>query len=61
MMTTSWLGFSLLANDMDVPAEVAIAAIKAYQDAPSAKNYEAMTAAVEPARLQLIPPVEPNA
>ena len=46
--------FSLLANDMDVPAEVAIAAIKAYQDAPSAKNYEAMTAKVEPARLQLI-------
>ena len=46
--------FSLLANDMDVPAEVAIAAIKAYQDAPSAKNYEAMTARVEPARLQLI-------
>jgi len=46
--------FMLLANDMDVPAEVAIAAIKAYQDAPSAKNYEAMTAAVEPARLQLI-------
>ena len=46
--------FLLLANDMDVPAEVAIAAIKAYQDAPSAKNYEAMTAAVEPARLQLI-------
>ena len=46
--------FLLLANDMDVPAEVAIEAIKAYQDAPSAKNYEAMTAAVEPARLQLI-------
>jgi len=46
--------FLLLANDMDVPAEIAIAAIKAYQDAPSAKNYEAMTAAVEPARLQLI-------
>jgi malonyl-CoA decarboxylase len=46
--------FLLLANDMDVPAEVAIAAIKTYQDAPSAKNYEAMTAAVEPARLQLI-------
>jgi malonyl-CoA decarboxylase len=46
--------FSLLANDMDVPAEVAIAAIKAYQDTPSAKNYESMTAAVEPARLQLI-------
>jgi len=46
--------FLLLANDMDVPAEVAIAAIQAYQDAPSAKNYEAMTAAVEPARLQLI-------
>ena len=46
--------FSLLANDMDVPAEVAIAAIKAYQDAPSAKNYEVMTARVEPARLQLI-------
>ena len=46
--------FSLLANDMDVPAEVAVAAIKAYQDAPSAKNYEAMTARVEPDRLQLI-------
>ena len=46
--------FLLLANDMDVPAEVAIGTIKAYQDAPSAKNYEAMTAAVEPARLQLI-------
>ena len=46
--------FLLLANDMDVPAEVAISAIKAYQDVPSAKNYEAMTAAVEPARLQLI-------
>ena len=46
--------FLLLANDMDVPAEVAIEAIKAYQNAPSAKNYEAMTAAVEPARLQLI-------
>ena len=46
--------FSLLANDMDVPAEAAIAAIKTYQDAPSAKSYEAMTAAVEPARLQLI-------
>ena len=46
--------FSLLANDMDVPAEAAIAAIKAYQDAPSAKSYETMTAAVEPARLQLI-------
>lgn len=46
--------FLLLANDMDVPAEVAIAAIKGYQNAPSAKNYEAMTAAVEPARLQLI-------
>ena len=46
--------FSLLANDMDVPAEIAIAAIKAYQDAPSAKNYEAMTAGVEPARSQLI-------
>jgi len=46
--------FSLLANDMDVPAEIAIAAIKAYQEAPSAKNYEAMTARVEPARLQLI-------
>ncbi|MDB4599794.1 malonyl-CoA decarboxylase [Alphaproteobacteria bacterium] len=46
--------FLLLANDMDVPTEVAIAAIKSYQDAPSAKNYEAMTAAVEPARVQLI-------
>ena len=48
----SW--FSLLANDMDVPAETAIAAIKAYHAEPSNKAYEFMIGAVEPARLQLI-------
>ena len=46
--------FSLLANDMDVPAETAIAAIKAYQVKPSSAAYEAMIGAVEPARMQLI-------
>ncbi len=48
----SW--FSLLANDMDVPAETAIAAIKAYHAKPSNNAYEHMIGAVEPARLQLI-------
>jgi malonyl-CoA decarboxylase len=48
----SW--FLLLANDMDVPAETAIAAIKAYHAKPSNKAYEIMIGAVEPARLQLI-------
>ena len=48
----SW--FLLLVNDMDVPAETAIAAIKAYHDKPSNKAYENMIGAVEPARLQLI-------
>lgn len=46
--------FSLLANDMDVPTDMAIAAIKAYKTTPSAKSYEDMIATVEPARLQLI-------
>ena len=46
--------FSLLANDMDIPADTAIAAIQTYQNTPSANSYEAMIAAVEPARLQLI-------
>ncbi len=46
--------FSLLANDMDVPAETAIAAIKAYHSKPSNNAYEHMIGAVEPARLQLI-------
>ena len=48
----SW--FLLLANDMDVSAETAIAAIKAYHAKPSNKAYETMVGAVEPARLQLI-------
>ncbi len=48
----SW--FLLLANDMDVPTETAIAAIKAYRDKPSNKAYEIMIGAVEPERLQLI-------
>ena len=48
----SW--FLLLANDMDVPADSAIAAIKAYHAEPSNKAYEFMIGAVEPARLQLI-------
>ena len=48
----SW--FLLLADDMDVPAETAIAAIKAYHVKPSNQAYEIMIGAVEPARLQLI-------
>ena len=36
----SW--FFLLANDMDVPAETAITAIKAYHAKPSNKAYEIM-------------------
>ena len=48
----SW--FLLLANDMDVPAENAIAAIKAYHANPTNEAYEIMIGAVEPARLQLI-------
>ena len=48
----SW--FLLLSNDMDVPTETAIAAIKAYHTKPSIKAYEIMIEAVEPARLQLI-------
>jgi len=46
--------FSLLANDMDVPIDAAIATIKAYKATPSANSYETMVATVEPARLQLI-------
>lgn len=46
--------FLLLANDMDVLAQTAIAAIKAYHAKPSNKAYENMIGAVEPARLQLI-------
>ena len=46
--------FSLLANDMDLSVEAAIAAIKAYHTAPSNETYEVMIGAAEPARLQLI-------
>jgi malonyl-CoA decarboxylase len=46
--------FSLLANDMDVPANTAIAAIKAYHAKPSNTTYDNMIGALEPPRLQLI-------
>ncbi len=46
--------FLLLANEMDVPANTAISAIKAYDAKPSNKAYETMIQAVEPARVQLI-------
>lgn len=48
----SW--FSLLANDMDLSVDAAIAAIKTYHTEPSNETYEAMIGAAEPARLQLI-------
>jgi malonyl-CoA decarboxylase len=46
--------FLLLANEMDVPANTAISAIKAYDAKQSDKAYETMIQAIEPARVQLI-------
>ena len=46
--------FLLLANEMDVPANTAISAIKAYEATQSDKAYETMIQAIEPARVQLI-------
>ena len=46
--------FSLLANDMDLSVEGAIAAIKAYHTEPSNETYEVMIGAAAPSRLQLI-------
>jgi malonyl-CoA decarboxylase len=43
-----------LATDMDVRADKATQALHTYQQAPTAENYEVLTAMVEPSRLQLI-------
>ena len=40
--------FSLLANNMDVPTDAAITAIKAYQTAQSTVTYETMIDVLEP-------------
>ena len=46
--------FTLLANKMDVSCGDALSAIQAYESAPTAANYAALTKKIEPARLQLI-------
>ena len=46
--------FTLLANEMDVSCEDAVSALQAYESAPTAANYAALTKKIEPARLRLI-------
>ena len=46
--------FTLLANEMDVSYGDAVSALQAYERAPTAANYAALTKKIEPARLQLI-------
>jgi len=46
--------FMLLANEMDVSCGDAVSALQAYESAPTAANYAALTKKIEPARLQLI-------
>ena len=46
--------FTLLSNEMDVPCDDAVAALKTYSDSPTAAHYAALTHLVEPARLRLI-------
>ena len=46
--------FSLLANDMDIPCDDALAALKSYTEIPSATNYANLMKLVEPARLRFI-------
>ena len=46
--------FLILANDMDLSVEAAIAAIEVYHIAPSNETYEVMIGSAEPTRLQLI-------
>ena len=46
--------FTLLANEMDVSYGDAVSALQAYESAPTAANYAALTKKIEPARLQLI-------
>ena len=46
--------FTLLANQMDVSYGDAVSALQAYESAPTAANYAALTKKIEPARLQLI-------
>ena len=46
--------YTLLANEMDVSCGDAVSALQAYESAPTAANYAALTKKIEPARLQLI-------
>ena len=46
--------FTLLSNQMDVPCDDAVTALKTYSDSPTAAHYAALTNLVEPARLRLI-------
>ena len=46
--------YTLLANEMDVSCGDAVLALQAYESAPTAANYAALTKKIEPARLQLI-------
>ena len=46
--------FTLLANQMDVSYGDAVSALQAYESAPTAANYAALTKKIEPARLRLI-------
>ena len=46
--------FTLLANEMDISCGDAVSALQAYESAPTAANYAALTKKIEPARLQLI-------
>ena len=46
--------YTLLANEMDVSCGDAVSALQAYDSAPTAANYAALTKKIEPARLQLI-------
>lgn len=46
--------YTVLANEMDVSCGDAVSALQAYESAPTAANYAALTKKIEPARLQLI-------
>ena len=46
--------YTVLANEMDVSCGDAVSALQAYESAPTAANYAALTKKIEPARVQLI-------
>ena len=46
--------YTVMANEMDVSCGDAVSALQAYESAPTAANYAALTKKIEPARLQLI-------